>query len=453
MKKAFICIVIIAQFIFIWTGSMFFSKSAFANSPFTFTVTQDNNWGTGFCYQFTTENTSTDPVSNWVVGFDLWWGNITSSFGGVFTNNGNTYEITSPWAYADPLAASQSISMWFCGTGIGWVSNLELKNYSWMWVIWPTVVWSTLQDYSITFEWLKMDVVASSSWATWYCRDITLENISTSDINNWELNFKLDQALSSSYSGNFTQSWTSHTVTPLAWNQTLTPSQSLVIGFCSNGTTYDYDWTISLNGQTSSLWWTSGLQIGTGSVVGDASFDAVIDWNDTYTAASASGQVTDILIKARVLPSLNMSISTAEIDLGDLSAGVASAGSLFLEIGTNAKSGVSITARSQSGGLTNTTDAAVQINDLTTDGVAESYTWASTPAATDDASSPAFAATGLGALEVNDIVTEHVVYSTNKAEATNLVDDVEFVVSATTTAETPAGEYEDFVTFTVTGNF
>lgn len=197
----------------------------------------------------------------------------------------------------------------------------------------------------------------------------------------------------------------------------------------------------------------AATQIGTGSVVGDATFDAIIDWNDTFTAASASGQVTDILIKARVLPSLNMSISTGMIDLGDLTPGVASAGSLFLEIGTNAKSGVSITARSQDGGLTHTTDATVQINDLTTDGLAESYTWASTPAAADDSSSPAFAATGLTALEVNDIVTEHVVYTTNKAEATNLVDDVEFTVSATTGAETPAGEYEDYVTFTVTGNF
>ena len=196
----------------------------------------------------------------------------------------------------------------------------------------------------------------------------------------------------------------------------------------------------------------AATQIGTGSVVGDAAFDAVIDWNDTYTAASASGQVTDIIIKARVLPALNMSISTGMIDLGDLSAGVASAGSLFIEIGTNAKDGVSITARSQSGGLTHTSDATKQINDLTADGVAESYTWESTPGA-DDSSDAAFAATGLTSLEINDDTTEHTVYSTNKPEATNLVDDVEFTVTATSTAETPAGEYEDKVTFTVTGNF
>ena len=194
-------------------------------------------------------------------------------------------------------------------------------------------------------------------------------------------------------------------------------------------------------------------QIGTGSVDGNAAFDAIIDWNDTFTAASASGSVANIKIKARVAPTLNMTISAEEIDLGLLAAGVASTGSLFIEIGTNAKSGVSITARSQSGGLTHTDDAGVQLNDLVVDGLAESYTWASTPNAVDDSASAAFAATGLSVLEVNDIVTEHTVYSTNKSESTTAIDDVEFIVSATASAETPAGDYEDFVTFTITGNF
>ena len=200
----------------------------------------------------------------------------------------------------------------------------------------------------------------------------------------------------------------------------------------------------------------AATQIGTGSVTGSGAFDTAIMWDDNFPG-TASGAVSNVKIKARVNPSLNMSISAEEIDLGVLVAGTASTGSLFLEIGTNAKSGVSITARSQSGGLVNTGDASIFINDDTqvgfTDGLAESYTWASTPNGTDDSSSPAFAASGLAELEVNEDTTEHTVYSTNKGEATNLEDDVEFIVSATTVAETPAGDYEDYVTFTVTGNF
>lgn len=197
----------------------------------------------------------------------------------------------------------------------------------------------------------------------------------------------------------------------------------------------------------------AATQIGTGSVTGTGAFNSAVMWNDLFPG-TATGTVSNIVIKARVLPSLNMAISAAEINLGDLAAGVTASGGLFLEIGTNAKSGVSVTARSQSGGLSHTTEAGVQINDLTTDGLAESYTWASTKNVTDDSSSPAFAATDMTtAVQVNNNSTEHAIYTTNKGEATNLVDDVQFRVTATSSAETPAGNYEDRVTFTVTGNF
>ena len=193
-------------------------------------------------------------------------------------------------------------------------------------------------------------------------------------------------------------------------------------------------------------------QVGTGSVVGDPSFDSAIIWDENFPG-EATGSVEDILIRARVLPSLNMQLSDEEIDLGVLLPGVASSGSLEIEIGTNAINGVTITARSQSGGLTNVADNSIQINDLTADGVVESYTWASTPNAVNDSSYTAFSASGLTQLEVNNATTEHVVYDTNRPEATNGIDDVVFTVTATAEAETPAGDYEDRVTFTVTGSF
>ncbi|MDP2090106.1 MAG: hypothetical protein Q8K30_00785 [Candidatus Gracilibacteria bacterium] len=195
------------------------------------------------------------------------------------------------------------------------------------------------------------------------------------------------------------------------------------------------------------------LQIGTGSVTGTGAFNTSIMWDETYTAASASGSVSGILVKARVLPTLTMEISTGTIDLGNLTANVAASGSLFIEVGTNAKSGVSITARSGSGGLTKTDDNSVQINNLFTDGVDESYTFSSTPNVTNDSNAPAFTSTGLTSTQVFNNIIEHTVYSTNKPENKNLVDDVEFVVTATTKDETPAGYYEDTITFTVTGNF
>jgi len=196
---------------------------------------------------------------------------------------------------------------------------------------------------------------------------------------------------------------------------------------------------------------TFAANIGTASINGGASSNVV--WDDTFPG-TATGTVTGIVVSAQVLPTLNMVVSTWAIDLWILTAGLEANGSLDIEVGTNAANGVSISARSWSGGLTNTTDNVLQINDLTVDGIAESYTFASSALAI-DSTVAGFTTTGdLAALEVNNNTTEHTIYSTNKPElddATNA--DVAFTVAATSNAQTAAGDYEDIITFTVTGNF
>jgi len=181
----------------------------------------------------------------------------------------------------------------------------------------------------------------------------------------------------------------------------------------------------------------AAIQIGTGSVSGDASFNATIMWDETYTDNSASGSVSDIIVTAKVLPTLNMTVSTGSIDLGTLVAGTESTGSLGIEIGTNAANGVTITARSGSGGLTNTATSAEQINDVDADG--ESYTFAATAGAHDSGVAGYIQSSDVAAIQVNDNITEHTIYSTVKGEkddATNA--DVAFTVAAKSTAETAA---------------
>lgn len=192
--------------------------------------------------------------------------------------------------------------------------------------------------------------------------------------------------------------------------------------------------------------------IGTGSVSGTGAFDSAVVWDDAFPGF-ATGSVTGITVKAQVLPTLNMVISANEIDLGTLTAGVAASGSLDIEVGTNAANGVTIRVKSSSGGLTNTSDNALQINNLATDGSAESYTFEST-ANTIDSTITGFANSGdLASTEVNS-TAELVIYDTNKPEISDGTDaDVTFKVTATSNAQTAAGNYEDFLDFTVIGNF
>lgn len=193
-------------------------------------------------------------------------------------------------------------------------------------------------------------------------------------------------------------------------------------------------------------------QIGTGSVTGDASYDTAIMWDEQFPG-TASGTVTGIQVNATVLPTLNMTLSAKEIDLGNLLPGVASNGSIDIEIGTNAANGVSVRAKSGSGGLTNTADNSLQINNLTTDGSAESYTFASSAGAADSTVTGFNNTLGnLSAAEVAD-TTERIIYQTNKPELTDAAADVTFTVEATANAQTPAGAYQDNISFIVTGNF
>jgi len=195
----------------------------------------------------------------------------------------------------------------------------------------------------------------------------------------------------------------------------------------------------------------AATKIGDATVTGNSSLNQDIMWDEAFPG-TATWVVSWIKVTATVAPTLSMAISADEIALGTLTPGTESSGNVALEIGTNAVSWVQITARSWSGWLTNVSDNDVQINDLTTDGIADSYKFSSTH--TEDSDASGFVSDGnLATLEVNDNSTEHQIYHTNKPEKTENIDDVTFTVAATADEQTPAWDYEDNITFTVVGNF
>jgi hypothetical protein len=152
-----------------------------------------------------------------------------------------------------------------------------------------------------------------------------------------------------------------------------------------------------------------------------------------------------------------MEISTGTLNLGSLVAWVESTANLDIEVGTNAANGLSITARSQSGGLTNTSNVAIKIQDnlggAFDDFVDESYIFASAINAAADSTVAGFTQTAALNSEVNEATTEHTVYTSDKPQQANWVNDITFTVKATTDAQTAAGNYQDKITFTVVGNF
>lgn len=194
-------------------------------------------------------------------------------------------------------------------------------------------------------------------------------------------------------------------------------------------------------------------QIGTGSVSWTWAFNSAImwDWNFPW---SASWTVSWIVVTATVTPVLNMALSTDLINLWALNSSTYSSWSLNIEIWTNAVGWVVVTAKSNSGWLTNTTDNAIQINNLSTDWVAENYKFASSTWAASDSSYSSFNVTNLlSATEINTVGQTQTIYTTNKPEQTNGINDINFEVSAKSNAETPSWSYQDTINFTVSWTF
>ncbi len=193
--------------------------------------------------------------------------------------------------------------------------------------------------------------------------------------------------------------------------------------------------------------------IGTGSVQGSGALTTNVTWNDTFPG-TATGTVNGLAVTAQVTPVLNMVISgSGTIALGNLSSSTASTGSVNIEVGTNAVNGASVTARSTNGGLQNASNASTYINSLTADEVADSYKFLSSLGGTDDSSYSTFTESSSLNTEVSDNTTNHVLYTSNKPQQLDQVNDFAFSVSAQPSIETPAGNYSDVVVVTVTGNF
>lgn len=199
----------------------------------------------------------------------------------------------------------------------------------------------------------------------------------------------------------------------------------------------------------------AATNIGTGSVSGSGGLATNVVWDDNFPGV-ATGSVNGLVVQAKVLPVLNMVVSgSGVIDLGTLTDAAYASGSVSVEVGTNAVNGAGVTVRSTNGGLQNTSNSSVYINNTSTDEVIDSYKFSGTVNGSDDSSYAAFAQSSsiTAGVEVSDNTTNHVLYNSNKPQKLDQVDDVVFTVSAKPDIETPAGNYRDVVVVTVSGNF
>lgn len=134
--------------------------------------------------------------------------------------------------------------------------------------------------------------------------------------------------------------------------------------------------------------------IGSGTVVSSGALTTNINWSDTFPG-TASGSINGIVVRGRVLPILNMTVSgSGVLDLGNLASTAYSTGTVSIEIGTNAVNGASVTAASTNAGMTNVSSPTNVVNSLSADGFADSYRFTSQINAAADSTAVGFTQTG-----------------------------------------------------------
>jgi hypothetical protein len=102
--------------------------------------------------------------------------------------------------------------------------------------------------------------------------------------------------------------------------------------------------------------------------------------------------------------------------------------------------------------MTNIASGSIIINSLAVDGAADSYRFISAISSS-DSTYPGFSHTATLDTEVANNTTNHTLYSSTRPQPLTGVNDFTFSVVAQPNAQTPAGDYADTVTITVTGNF
>lgn len=187
----------------------------------------------------------------------------------------------------------------------------------------------------------------------------------------------------------------------------------------------------------------SATQIGTGTITGGATTPINSTWDGTGNPAgtSASGSL-NVLVSAQVVPTLSMTVSTGALDFGVLAIG-ANSKSLTLTTATNAKDGVVVSVDST--GLATGNAATDKFIGALGRGSAVATTGTDTYTIDSTTSAGGTALSNTAVWASQTVLNANTVAKANATTTVNLTANID--------AQTEAGNYNDTLTFTVTGSF
>jgi len=240
---------IIAVIVALWLPVYAFAQDA----EYTVDYKITGNWSTGFCADLIVKNTGTIPIEGWELEFyfterqqisSLWNGQYVQQGNKVVVKNAGWNKIISP---------GQAVSVGFTAVHDGENSIPEKFSLNEVRSNEPggedqqpddendgtgsTVGNNPGQDDEqgdVDQEQpYKIDYRNTSDWGSGFGANITITNEGTASLEDWTLEFIFpnEQKINSLWNGSFTQQQNKVIVEPAHWNKSITPGQSIQIGF------------------------------------------------------------------------------------------------------------------------------------------------------------------------------------------------------------------------------
>jgi cellulase/cellobiase CelA1 len=185
-----------------------------------------NDWGAGFQAEIELQNTGSEAIVGWTLGFDL-GRPITSLWNGVYLGETGGVHSVQDAGWNANLAPGGSVVIGFTGGAGG--PLVPPTSYT----VNGQPSGGTPPAPSILYG---IDFRVVNDWGSGFQAEIEITNLGADPIGGWTLDFTLPRSITSLWNGRLVGSdGLSHTVQNETWNAQILPGESVVVGF--NGAT------------------------------------------------------------------------------------------------------------------------------------------------------------------------------------------------------------------------
>ena len=195
-------------------------EKVYVEDGYEITYKVTSQWDNNFNGEITLKNTSDKPIENWGLQFGM-KNEITSIWNGTIKSSENGVCIIKNAEFNQDVAPGEKVSIGF--TANGKITEVPEKLY-----LLGNVVNAKSDEYTVKYD-------VESDWGTGFNGKITITNISKTIIEDWSLEFDLDNELTNIWNASIGKKEGQHYIIKNAtYTQNIKAGESISFGFTVN---------------------------------------------------------------------------------------------------------------------------------------------------------------------------------------------------------------------------